>query len=167
MQLDPRTYRRLCRARDRLHEDPAGAWTTETLAREAALSPYHFLREFRRAFGQTPGRYLTRMRLDAARRLIVTADASVTEACMAVGFSSLGSFSTAFHREMGIPPGELGRLRRALVAVPGGLPRVYVPYCFFFAYAAPAQNSNPREARPRPAGHLAHGPTDGPERRQP
>ncbi|MCB9552774.1 MAG: helix-turn-helix transcriptional regulator [Myxococcales bacterium] len=154
--IDPRVYHRLSRARDRLHQDPAEPWTTESLAREAALSPWHFLREFRRAFGQTPGRYLTRVRLEAARHLIVTADATVTEACMAVGFSSLGSFSAAFHREMGIPPGELARTRRALVAVPGALPRVYVPWCFFLAYAAaPAATAEQQSARSGPLPRAA------------
>lgn len=163
--LDPRVYHRLCRARDRLHAEPAEPWTTETLAREAALSPWHFLREFRRAFGQTPGRYLTRVRLQAARQLIVAADATVTEACMAVGFSSLGSFSAAFHREMGIPPGELARMRRALVAIPHGRPRLYVPWCFFLAYAAPAEQQSTRSAPPLAAAPFprVESPTPSPE----
>ncbi|MEZ4436213.1 MAG: hypothetical protein R3F65_27770 [bacterium] len=67
-----------------------------------------------------------------------------------------GSFSAAFHREMGIPPGELARMRRALVAVPGALPRVYVPWCFFLAYAAaPAASAEQQSARSAPLPRAA------------
>ncbi len=74
-------FRRLCRARDLIHEQCAEPLTVAQLARAAGVSPYHFLRLFREAFGETPHRYLTRVRLDRARKLLTADAASVTDVC--------------------------------------------------------------------------------------
>jgi AraC family transcriptional regulator len=92
--------------RDRLHEPLA----LDDLAAEAYLSPFHFSRIFRQATGAPPGEFLGALRLDAARRLLLTTPASVTEICYEVGYSSLGSFTTRFTREVGLPPGVLRRM---------------------------------------------------------
>jgi AraC-like DNA-binding protein len=105
-------YRRLHRARDYAHACFAQPLTLDDLARAAALSPNHLLRTFRAAFGQTPHQYLTRLRLAHARRLIATTDLPITDVCLAVGFESLGSFSTLFRREFGLAPSHLRQLER-------------------------------------------------------
>src|SRR3954449_5283622 len=102
------SFRRLLRARDAIHARYAEPLDLRALAREAALSPYHFLRLFRDAFGTTPHQYLTRVRLEAAKRLLL-ADAPVTEVCFEVGFQSLGSFSALFARRIGAPPSAFRR----------------------------------------------------------
>jgi AraC family transcriptional regulator len=79
------------------------------IAGSAGLSPYHFLRVFRSVTGMPPFRFLTRMRIDAARRHLQDGDLSVTEIAALCGFSSASQFSTAFRREAGVAPREFRR----------------------------------------------------------
>lgn len=95
--------RRLRRARDYLHANSDRGVSLEETARVACLSTFHFHRAFQTVFGQTPHRYLTGLRLDAAHRRIL-AGAPVTEACMAAGFSSVSSFGRAFRGTFGFTP---------------------------------------------------------------
>src|SRR5438552_2806439 len=74
------------------------------LARAAHLSPAHFSREFRRAFGETPHKYLLTRRLERAAALLRHTDRSVTDVRLAVGLSSVGSFITSFGRTFGLSP---------------------------------------------------------------
>lgn len=74
------------------------------LAREALMSPGHFSRSFRAAFGETPYAYLMTRRIERAKALLRRGDMSVTDVCMAVGCSSLGSFSTRFTALVGESP---------------------------------------------------------------
>ena len=74
------------------------------LARAAGLSPAHFSREFRRAFGESPHAYLLTRRLERAAALLRTTDRSVAEICLDVGLTSVGSFTTSFTRMFGRPP---------------------------------------------------------------
>ncbi len=102
---------RLCAARDQLRSDSDA--TIRELADAVALSPYQFIRHFEAVFGATPHQYRIAARLERAKHLLARGE-SVTDVCMAVGFSSLGSFSELFARRVGTPP---SRYRR-LVAVP-------------------------------------------------
>jgi AraC-like DNA-binding protein len=86
---------------DRYYHTPI---TIEQLSREAALSPYHFIRLFRRVYKQTPHQYLVQRRIARAKELLRTTNLPITEICMAVGFESLGSFSTLFRKVAGISP---------------------------------------------------------------
>jgi AraC-like DNA-binding protein len=74
------------------------------LARAAHLSPAHFSREFRRAFGETPHRYLLTRRPERAAALLRTTDRSVADICLLVGLRSVGSFTTSFGRVYGVSP---------------------------------------------------------------
>lgn len=76
----------------------------KALAHAALLSPYHFNRIFRAVTGVPPGRFLTALRMAEARRLLLTTDLRVTDACYAVGFKSLGTFTSRFRELVGIPP---------------------------------------------------------------
>jgi AraC family transcriptional regulator len=104
--------RRLFRARDFLEASIEETVTLAGVAREACLSPFHFHRHFRAAFGETPRDYLTRRRLERARDLLARTDLPVTEICLATGHESLGSFSASFRRRYGLPP---ARFRRSQV----------------------------------------------------
>jgi AraC-like DNA-binding protein len=104
-------YRRLHRGRDYLASCYHEPLTVEAAARVAHMSPYHFHRMFRAAFGQTSMQYLQDRRLSAAVRLLAETDASVTSICLAVGFESLGSFSWLFRKRVGQSPREF-RARR-------------------------------------------------------
>ncbi|MGZ3430016.1 MAG: helix-turn-helix domain-containing protein [Polyangia bacterium] len=133
-QLDPATLRRLVRARDLLHDCHAEAVTLDAMARAAGLSPTFFLRRFTAAFGTTPHRYLTELRLERARRLLARGSA-VTDVCFDVGFHSLGSFSSLFRRHVGVSPRDWQRQVRAVVGVPDLWPAVFIPGCFLMMYA--------------------------------
>lgn len=99
-------YRRLHRARDYAHAAFAEDVGLEEMARVACLSPNHFLRTFKHAFHQTPHQFLTRLRLESAREMLLQRKLSVTEICFAVGFESLGSFSSLFRKHFGISPAQ-------------------------------------------------------------
>ncbi|GAB4098114.1 helix-turn-helix transcriptional regulator [Sinomonas halotolerans] len=76
----------------------------EALARGVHMSAGHFSRQFRRAYGESPYQYLMTRRIERAMALLRRGDLSVTEVCFAVGFSSLGTFSTRFAELVGVPP---------------------------------------------------------------
>lgn len=95
---------RLRRVRDRIDRDHAEPLDVATLARQALMSPGHFSRSFKAAFGETPYDYLMTRRVERAKALLRRGDVSVTEACFAVGCSSLGSFSARFTRLVGESP---------------------------------------------------------------
>ena len=96
--------RHLLRARDLADARYAEPLTVADLARAAGLSPAHFSREFRRTFGEPPHVYLLTRRLERAAALLRTTDMSVADICMAVGWSSVGSFTTSFTRVYGASP---------------------------------------------------------------
>ena len=95
---------RLRRARDRIDREYTEPLDVATLARTALMSPGHFSRSFRAAYGETPYGYLLTRRVERAKALLRRGDLSVTEVCLAVGASSLGSFSAAFTRLVGVAP---------------------------------------------------------------
>jgi len=120
--------RRLLRARDAMDRSYAEPLDVPTLARIAYVSEAHFIRTFRATFGETPNRYLQRRRVERAMFLLRSTDRSVTDICMDVGFSSLGTFSRVFRDIVGEPPSAHRRR--------GPLPQV--PSCFAMAWARPS-----------------------------
>lgn len=99
--------------------------TVGRLARMAGLSVFHFIRAFRAATGQTPHQYLRQRRIDRARELLATTPMSVTDICAAVGFQSLGSFSSLFRRLTGETPAQYRAARRRNIYIPGCFVRMY------------------------------------------
>ncbi len=97
---------RLRRARDRMDRDYAQPLDVPALARGALMSPGHFSRSFRAAFGETPYSHLMTRRIERAKALLRLGHLSVTEVCMAVGCTSLGSFSTRFTELVGESPSD-------------------------------------------------------------
>lgn len=124
--------RRLIDVREALVRHPEEALDLEAMARAACFSKFHFLRLFREAYGETPGRYLARVRLERARELLETTDRRVTDICLDVGYESLSSFTIAFRNRFGVPP---QRYRRRWIAVPRLVtPAARVPRCFAAMY---------------------------------
>lgn len=96
--------RRLFLARDYLHACYADELNIEAMAAIAGLSPYHFIRKFKAAFHESPHQYLRQLRLQKAAELLRGSDKPITEICLAVGFQSLGSFSSIFQKATGFSP---------------------------------------------------------------
>ncbi|MFF8288854.1 helix-turn-helix transcriptional regulator [Streptomyces sp. NPDC016309] len=95
---------RLRRARDRMDREYAEPLDVTALARDALMSPGHFSRSFRAAFGESPYSYLMTRRIERAKALLRRGDMTVTEVCFAVGCTSLGSFSSRFTQLVGETP---------------------------------------------------------------
>jgi AraC-like DNA-binding protein len=127
--MDQDEFQRLCRARLMLAELGETARPLREIAREAGISPFHFIRRFEALFGITPHQMRIRARLALAKILLAAGDKSVTEVCMEVGMSSLGSFSDLFQRRVGTAPSEFQRRARSMIAVPGVLPEQLFPGC--------------------------------------
>jgi AraC-like DNA-binding protein len=117
--------RHLRRARDHIDGHYLQDLDLDELARVAGVSKFHFVRSFRTTYGETPMRYLTRRRVERAQDLLRVANLTVTEVCLAVGFASLGSFSTRFAHLVGESPTEY----RNRWAARGG---PHVPGCYLF-----------------------------------
>jgi AraC-like DNA-binding protein len=104
-------HTRLCHARSILAADTDNPAPIAQIAQQLCLSTGEFIRHFKAVFGETPHHWRNRMRLERARDLLISGKYSVTDVCMEVGFSSLGSFSTLFKRHFGESPSAY-RLRR-------------------------------------------------------
>jgi AraC-like DNA-binding protein len=130
--------RHLLRAKDLIDARYFEPLEVPVLARAACLSPAHFSREFRRAFGETPHRYLLSRRMERAASLLCSTDRTVAEICVTVGLQSVGSFTTCFSRTFGVSPTAY----RA--AHPPASNRARVPSCVLRAWSWP-QSSRFRE----------------------
>ena len=118
------------RARDLIDRSYAEPLDLDDIAAAAGYSRYYFIRAFRAAYGETPGRYLTRRRVERAQELLRSVDLNVTEVCHLVGFSSLGSFSSLFTELVGTSPSQFQR--DALAAGPP-----LIPGCYVLMWSAP------------------------------
>lgn len=116
---------RMARVRDYIDRHFAKPLTVPHLARLTRLSTFHFIRAFRAETGATPHQYVRARRIERARELLVTTPMPVTEICDAVGFQSLGSFSTLFRRLTGEAPAAYRARRRRKVVIPGCFIRMY------------------------------------------
>jgi AraC-like DNA-binding protein len=102
--MSPEEVVHLRRAKDLVDRSYAQPLDVNVLARHAHVSPAHFSRRFKEAFGETPYQYVLTRRVERAQELLRNTDTSVTDVCLEVGFQSLGSFSSAFSRVTGMTP---------------------------------------------------------------
>ena len=130
---------RLRRARDTIDRDYAQPLDVPALARVALMSPGHFSRSFRAAFGETPYSHLMTRRIERAKALLRRGDLSVTEVCFEVGCTSLGSFSSRFTELVGESPSAYRARDHGDSAS--------IPACIAKAYTRPVRNG---EAAPAP-----------------
>ena len=113
----------------------------DQMAAHAGFSKFHFARAFKDAYGETPANYLTRRRVERAKDLLRSANLTVTEVCMLVGFSSLGSFSSRFSELVGMSPSAFQRASAAR----GGPPPI--PGCFLMDWSRPRPRRAPGVCR--------------------
>jgi AraC-like DNA-binding protein len=119
--------RRLLRARDAMDRAYAEPLDVRAVAAVAHLSEAHFIRSFRAVFGETPHRYLQRRRVERSMFLLRETDRSVTDICLDVGFTSLGTFSRTFREIVGETPSHYRAEHEPMVA----------PNCFQMAATRP------------------------------
>ena len=110
----------------------------DELARAANFSRFHFLRAFRRVYQATPHEYLTRKRIERAKQLLAESDLTVTEICFDVGFESLGSFSTLFHKQVGWSPS----IYRARAWEMRRNPLKFIPHCYVIKHGISVTESS-------------------------
>ena len=135
-----RDLARLRRVRDRIDREYAQPLDVEALARDAHMSAGHFSREFRLAYGESPYSYLMTRRVERAMALLRRGELSVTEVSIAVGWSSLGTFSTRFTELVGVPPSVY---RRQTGRATEGMPP-----CVVKQVTRPVRNREARAAEP-------------------
>ena len=133
----------LRRARDHIDRNFTAGVDLDEAASVAGLSKYHFHRLFTAAYGHTPAAHLSQRRVERAQDLLRTSNLTVTEVCMAVGFSSLGSFTTRFRAITGETPGEFQRRWAAT-----GAPRI--PGCFIFMWGLAERTDSASQEKPDP-----------------
>jgi transcriptional regulator GlxA family with amidase domain len=137
--------RHLLRAKDLADARYGEALTVADLAHAAGLSKAHFTREFGRAFGESPHQYLLTRRLERAAALLRTTDWPVIRVCHAVGFESLGSFTTSFTRVFGRSPTTYRS------AWPPAARYVRIPNCVALAYGRPKNRTFREDAATAPS----------------
>ncbi|MFD5830877.1 helix-turn-helix transcriptional regulator [Lentzea sp. NPDC060358] len=118
--VTPEDLAHLRRARDLMDREHARPLDVPAMAKAALMSPSHFSRQFRAAYGETPYSYLMTRRIERAKALLRLGKLSVTEVCVEVGCTSLGSFSARFTELVGETPSAYrARSHDSLAAVPG------------------------------------------------
>jgi AraC-like DNA-binding protein len=127
----------LQRARELIDAQYSQPLDLNELSQAANLSRYHFLRAFRGAFHMTPHEYLTRKRIERAKELLAESNLLVTEICFEVGFESLGSFSTLFHRIVGWSPS----IYRARAWEMRKNPLKFIPHCYVIMHGIQVSNT--------------------------
>jgi transcriptional regulator GlxA family with amidase domain len=130
--VSPEELARLRRARDVMDRDYARPLDVPALARIALMGQSHFSRQFRAAYGESPYSYLMTRRIERAKALLRRGDLSVTDVCLAVGCSSLGSFSSRFTEIVGETPSAY-RARCHDAAAP-------IPPCMLKIMSRPSRN---------------------------
>lgn len=131
----------LRRARDHMDRDYAEPLDLAAVAATAGVSKYHFLRCFSATYGITPAAYLTERRIERAQDLLRATNLTITEVCMLVGYSSLGSFSTTFRHLVGVSPSAY----QARYAATGS-PRI--PGCFVFMHRLSDRSGSATREKP-------------------
>jgi AraC-like DNA-binding protein len=120
--------RRMLRARDAIDRAYANPLDVPLLSQVANVSEAHFIRTFKATFGETPHRYLQRRRVERAMFMLRESDRSVTDICMEVGFTSLGTFSRTFRDIVQVTPTEYRTREDVILA----------PTCFVMAWTRPS-----------------------------
>ena len=138
--MTPDDLAHLRRARDLIDREYARPLDVLALARTALMSPAHFSRQFKLAYGESPYGYLMTRRIERSMALLRRGDLSVTDVCMAVGCTSLGSFISRFSELVGESPSAYRARSHELSAT--------VPACVAKAVSRPSRNGEASKLRP-------------------
>ena len=123
-------FERLNAGRDYIADNYQAPLNLSDIAKCSYMSPYHFLRVFKNTYGETPNEFLIRLRLEQAKKMLITENYSVSEVCEKVGYTSLGSFSSLFLKQVGMAPTLYRRKLWALSAEKYRFPSQAIPACY-------------------------------------
>lgn len=123
-------YKKICLGRDYLQEHYTDSFSLRKVAEYSCMSQYHFSRVFTTVFGESPNTFVARLRIEKAKKLLITGNLSISEVCAEVGYSSVGSFSSLFKEKVGISPSQYRRTLRSLATEPNCFPMQSIPLCF-------------------------------------
>ncbi|MDK1286825.1 AraC family transcriptional regulator [Pseudoalteromonas umbrosa] len=127
-------YKRLDACRDFIVDNYHETLSLSVIAKHSCMSPYHFLRVFKDTYGETPNEYLIRLRVEQAKKMLITEQCSVSEVCEKVGYTSLGSFSSLFVKQVGLTPTSYRRKLWALSAEAYCFPSQAIPACYAYHF---------------------------------
>ena len=127
-------YKRIVTAKLYMDENFHEPIDLDRLSKEACLSRFHFHRLFTRIYRRTPHQYLTRKRIEQARKWLADKDLTVSEICNNIGFESIGSFSSLFKKESGVPPQSFRQDAWKQQQQAEEQPRSFIPHCFIDTY---------------------------------
>ncbi|WP_370981079.1 helix-turn-helix domain-containing protein [Agaribacterium sp. ZY112] len=125
---------RLNVSRDYIADNYLIPFNLSEVAMHSNMSPYHFLRVFKRVYGETPNEFLIRLRIEKAKSMLITENLSVSEVCERVGYISLGSFSSLFFKQVGMAPTLYRRKLWALSSEAFRFPKQSIPACYAYHF---------------------------------
>ena len=123
-------YRKICLGRDFLTEFYLDPFSLSEVAKYSCMSQYHFSRVFTKTFGESPNTFVTRLRIEKAKNLLVTETFSIGKICEMVGYSSVSSFSSSFSKKVGLSPTQYRRKLSSLSSEPKRFPLQSIPMCY-------------------------------------
>jgi len=127
-------YLRLNAGREYIANNYQAPLRLSDIAKYSYMSPYHFLRVFKDTYGETPNEFLIRLRVEQAKKMLITENFSVSEVCENVGYASLGSFSSLFLKQVGVAPTLYRRKLWALSSEKYRFPSQAIPACFAYHF---------------------------------
>jgi AraC-like DNA-binding protein len=126
--------RRLHASRDYIADNCHARISLPDMAKHSYMSPYHFLRVFKDTYGEAPNEFLIRLRIEQAKKMLITENFSVSEICQKVGYTSLGSFSSLFLKHTGMAPTLYRRKLWALSSEAFRFPSQAIPACYAYHF---------------------------------
>ena len=123
-------YRKICLGRDFLTEFYLDPFSLTKVAKYSCMSQYHFSRVFTKTFGESPNTFVTRLRIEKAKNLLITESFSIGKICEMVGYSSVSSFSSCFSKKVGLSPTQYRRKLSSLSSEPQRYPMQSIPMCY-------------------------------------
>lgn len=133
-------FKRLNAGRDYIADNYQAPLSLSGIAKHSNMSPYHFLRVFKDTYGETPNEFLIRLRVEQAKKMLVTENFSVSEICEKVGYTSLGSFSSLFLKQVGMAPTLYRRKLWALSTEAYCFPSQAIPACYAYYFLGKLAN---------------------------
>ena len=126
--------------RDYIADNYLAPFSLASVAKYSNMSPYHFLRVFKKVYGETPNEFLIRLRIEKAKKMLITENLSVSEVCERVGYISLGSFSSLFFKQVGMAPTLYRRKLWALSTEAFHFPSQAIPACYAYHFLGKSVN---------------------------